>query len=166
MSKKIAYLLVVLITFLPVHLQAQSWGKASYYNSKLHGRKMASGELYHRDSMTCAHRTLPFGTKLRVRNLDNGKEVVVTVQDRGPHIKGRIIDLSKQAARELGMIGDGIINVQVMRDSPIRIPFLAYDSIPQFNFNKSKVKKPKLDIHTLEALIRGKKTDGNNQLTY
>ncbi len=127
---------------------------------------MASGELYHRDSMTCAHRTLPFGTKLRVRNLDNGKEVVVTVQDRGPHIKGRIIDLSKQAARELGMIGDGIINVQVMRDSPIRIPFLAYDSIPQFNFNKSKVKKPKLDIHTLEALIRGKKTDGNNQLTY
>ncbi len=115
---------------------AQTKGKASYYAKKFHGRRMASGEIYHRDSMYCAHRTLPFGTKLRVRNLQNEKEVVVTVQDRGPHTRGRIIDLSYSAARELDMIGHGIVTVEVRphNDLDIRIPFLPKDSIPHLDF--------------------------------
>lgn len=68
--------------------------KASYYANKFHGRKTASGALYHKDSLTCAHKTLPFGTILKVRNPRNDKEVYVKVTDRGPFIKGRTIDLS------------------------------------------------------------------------
>ena len=69
-------------------------GKASYYSNSLHGRRMSSGKAYHRDSLTCAHRTLPFGTKLRVTNPSNGREVVVEVSDRGPYSRNRVIDLS------------------------------------------------------------------------
>ena len=76
-------------------------GKASYYANKFHGRRTSDGSIYHRDSMTCAHRTLPFGTILKVRNVKNGKEVIVKVNDRGPFCKGRIVDLSYAAAREL-----------------------------------------------------------------
>jgi rare lipoprotein A len=87
-------------------------GKASYYANKFHGRRTSDGSIYHRDSMTCAHRTLPFGTILKVRNVKNGKEVIVKVNDRGPFCKGRIVDLSYAAARELGIIASGVASVE------------------------------------------------------
>ncbi len=155
MSRFFVYFLLLQIVLLPAISLAQiSEGKASFYASRFHGRKTASGEIYHRDSLTCAHRTLPFGTKLRVTNLDNGKEVVVTVSDRGPHIKGRIIDLSRQAAREIGMIGSGIANVQIKPYTDIRIPYLAYDSIPRLPFVQESKPYLKLDPSTLEAYLR------------
>ncbi len=86
---------------------AQSDGKASYYSNSLHGRKMSNGERYDRNAFTCAHKTLPFGTRLKVTNPQNGKEVEVRVTDRGPYAHGRIIDLSYAAVRELGMIASG-----------------------------------------------------------
>ncbi len=89
--------------------------KASFYADKFHGRKTASGALYHRDSLTCAHKTLPFGTLLRVRNPKNDKEVIVKVTDRGPFVKGRTIDLSYAAAKEIGMIGHGVASVFIMK---------------------------------------------------
>ncbi len=89
-------------------------GYASYYNSKFNGRKTASGEFYNEDEFTAAHRTLPFGTKLLVRNLNNNKTVVVRVNDRGPFVKGRILDLSLAAAKELGMISSGVVEVEVI----------------------------------------------------
>ena len=91
-------------------------GKASYYSNSLHGRRMSSGKTYHRDSLTCAHRTLPFGTKLRVTNPSNGREVVVEVSDRGPYSRSRVIDLSYAAARELGIIAHGVkyVNIEVL----------------------------------------------------
>lgn len=80
-------------------------GIASYYGGKFHGRKTASGDTFNQNEMTCAHRTLPFGTKLEVTNPSNGKEVDVVVNDRGPFKKNRVLDLSKAAARKLGITG-------------------------------------------------------------
>ena len=96
-----------------VFAQKVSTGKASYYGNSFHGRKTSDGSVYHRDSLTCAHRTLPFGTMLKVRNVSNGREVIVTVNDRGPFVKGRIVDLSYAAAEEIGMLGSGVARVEV-----------------------------------------------------
>lgn len=89
------------------------YGMASYYSDKFQGKKTASGEIYNRWEYTCAHRTLPFGTKLKITNLENKKSVVVRVNDRGPHIRERIIDLSYVAARDIGMLDKGIVRVKI-----------------------------------------------------
>ncbi len=88
-------------------------GTASYYAEEFHGRKTSSGEVYSRRRLTAAHRKLPFGTRLRVTNLANGRRVVVRVNDRGPFRKGRILDLSLAAARELGMVRAGLARVRI-----------------------------------------------------
>jgi rare lipoprotein A len=88
-------------------------GIASYYGGRFHGRKTASGERFNQNAMTAAHKTLPLGTKVRVTNLRNGETVDVKINDRGPYIKGRIIDLSKGAARRLGMIRSGTAKVRL-----------------------------------------------------
>ena len=75
-------------------------GNATYYSDRWHGRRTADGSAYNKDSLTCAHRTLPFGTLLHVRNPKNGKVVVVKVTDRGPYRRNTIIDLSKAAAQQ------------------------------------------------------------------
>lgn len=95
--------------------QSLQEGEASYYAHKFHGRKTASGERFDNNAMTAAHRTLPFGTKVRVTNSNNGKSVVVRINDRGPFIKGRIVDLSRESARRIGMIGPGIAPVTVCK---------------------------------------------------
>jgi len=88
-------------------------GTASYYAEKFHGKKTASGEFYDKHKFSAAHRTLAFGTNVRVTNLANNKSVVVTINDRGPHTKNRIIDLSYEAARKIGMIKSGTAKVRV-----------------------------------------------------
>ena len=93
--------------------QYKATGKASFYAEKFHGRLTASGEVFHRDSMTCAHKNLPFNTLLEVTNLRNGEKTVVRVNDRGPFKAGRIIDLAPAAARKLGMEGAGVTEVKV-----------------------------------------------------
>lgn len=87
--------------------QAIGAGVASYYGRKFHGRRTASGETFDMNQMTAAHRTLPFGSKLRVTNPANGRSVVVRVNDRGPFHGNRVIDVSRAAATELGLIGPG-----------------------------------------------------------
>lgn len=82
-------------------------GKASWYGRRFHGRRTASGERFDMNELTAAHPTLPFGTRVLVRNLRNGREVVVRINDRGPHVKRRIIDLSKAAAEMLGLVQTG-----------------------------------------------------------
>jgi rare lipoprotein A len=93
-------------------------GYASFYHDKFEGRKTSSGEKFRQKKMTCAHPTLPFGTKLRVTNLANEKEVIVTVTDRGPYSSGRIIDLSRAAAKELDFINVGHtkVKIEVVKD--------------------------------------------------
>jgi rare lipoprotein A (peptidoglycan hydrolase) len=90
-------------------------GIASFYghNDGFHGGKTASGERYDKNSMTAAHRTAKFGTRMRVTNLSNGKSVVVRINNRGPYIRGRVIDLSVAAARQLGFFSRGITRVRV-----------------------------------------------------
>jgi rare lipoprotein A len=90
-------------------------GVASYYAHKYHGRTTASGERFDMNDLTAAHKTLPFGTRVRVTNLDNGKTVTVRVNDRGPFVKGRVIDLSLAAAKKIDMVNAGLANVEVRR---------------------------------------------------
>lgn len=88
-------------------------GVASFYANKFHGRQTANGEIFDNGAMTAAHKTLEFGTIVRVTNRRNGREVVVRINDRGPWIKGRVIDLSRAAAREIGMIRRGTARVDI-----------------------------------------------------
>lgn len=89
-------------------------GIASWYGKKFHGRKTSSGEVYNMYAMTAAHKTLPLGTWVRVRRLDNGKQIDVRVNDRGPFVHGRIIDLSYTAAKEMDMVGPGTARVEIV----------------------------------------------------
>jgi len=88
-------------------------GKASYYADKFNGRKTANGETFRNSKKTAAHKTLPFGTVVKVTNLRNGRSVKVRINDRGPFVAGRHIDLSKKAARKIGMVQEGVGNVKM-----------------------------------------------------
>ncbi len=93
-------------------------GVASWYGEEFHGRPTSSSEIYDMHDMTAAHRTLPFGTLVSVTNLENGRSAVVRINDRGPFVRGRIIDLSYAAARVLGIVGPGTarVRVEVLKD--------------------------------------------------
>ena len=88
-------------------------GLASYYGSEFHGSATATGRVYDERELTAAHRSLPFGTRVRVTNIASGRSVVVTITDRGPFVRGRIIDVSRKAARELGFLRSGVARVRV-----------------------------------------------------
>ena len=95
-------------------LASTETGIASIYSDE----RTANGEYAHADALTAAHRTLPFGTKVKVTNIGNGQSVIVRINDRGPYIKGRIIDLSLAAAKTLRMIGRGLIRVTAIQEPP------------------------------------------------
>lgn len=86
-------------------------GRVSWYGSNSHGRKTASGKKFDMNDLTAAHKTLPFGTKVKLRNPNNGKEVTITITDRGPFVKSREFDLSKAAFKQLGNLGKGTLNI-------------------------------------------------------
>lgn len=88
-------------------------GFASYYGNEFQGRKTANGEIYDSSKLTAAHKTIPFGTLVKVTNLKNNKSVIVKINDRGPFVEGRIIDLSYAAARQIDMLWDGVVQVEV-----------------------------------------------------
>jgi len=93
--------------------RSEEVGLASYYGREHDGRRTASGEMFDMNEMTAAHRTLPFGTRVRVTDLANGRQVTVRINDRGPFRRGRIVDLSYAAARKLGIVGRGVAKVRV-----------------------------------------------------
>lgn len=97
-------------------------GKASYYYGRWIGRKTANGEIYRVNDVTAAHKTLPFNTMVRVTNLQNGKEVIVRINNRGPYVRGRIIDLSLAAARQIEMTKAGVVPVklEVLKRVPVQ----------------------------------------------
>ena len=109
---KLVLLLSCLFTASCAHKITET-GVASYYADKFQGRQTANGETFKQRKRTAAHRTLPFGTKVTVINLSNGKRVKVRINDRGPFAKGRIIDLSKKAAKKIGMVESGVANVEI-----------------------------------------------------
>jgi rare lipoprotein A len=106
----------------PPRIGATEKGIASWYGHPYHGRRAANGEIYDMEKLTAAHRTLPFDTWVRVRNLKNQRAVDVRIQDRGPFIDGRIIDLSRAAARQIEMIGPGLAEVRLTIIAPPRHP--------------------------------------------
>ena len=141
-NQMVRTLLVVLcsLCFCPVWTQSMQHGKASYYSKTWTGRMTANGERLHHDSMTCAHRYYPFGTLLRVTNLNNGKRVDVRVTDRGPYRRGRIIDLSWGAAKAIGMIASGIATVTVERLYEPTVPFkLEEDTLPRLEIEMADI---------------------------
>ena len=138
--RRFIILLFAIATSFTALAQTQS-GKASFYSKKFTGRKTANGERLHHDSLTCAHKTYPFGTLLKVTNPENGVHVIVKVTDRGPYVKGRIIDLSVRAAKELGIIAQGIAPVIVERYDESIIPFKPAENIDL----------PELDLGTNEG---------------
>ena len=98
---------------LPPEPRALQTGKASWYGDAHHGRKTASGETFDMNALTAAHRTLPLGTRVLVTNLANGRSIEVRINDRGPMVSDRIIDLSFAAARALGGVGAGVLRVRI-----------------------------------------------------
>ena len=138
--RRFIILLFAIATSFTALAQTQS-GKASFYSKKFTGRKTANGERLHHDSLTCAHKTYPFGTLLKVTNPENGVHVIVRVTDRGPYVKGRIIDLSVRAAKELGIIAQGLAPVIVERYDESIIPFKPAENIDL----------PELDLGTNEG---------------
>ena len=122
---RIFFVVIIILNsqFSILNSQSIQSGKASFYARKFSGHRTASGERLHHDSLTCAHRSYPFGTMLKVYNPANGRSVVVRVTDRGPFIRGRIIELSWRAAKELGIIAQGVAMVTVQKADMTIVPF-------------------------------------------
>ena len=134
-------------------------GKASYYSKRATGARTSSGERIHHDSLTCAHRTHPFGTLLRVTNEANGKEVVVRVTDRGPFGHGRIIDLSHAAARKLGILSKGVAVVKVEPVHKNKVPFLPEaEEAPEIDFEVTEYVLPENGVLHLPKKAKHKPT--------
>ena len=150
---------------------AQQRGKATYYSKRATGARTSSGIRLHHDSLTCAHRTYPFGTKLLVKNLSNGKEVIVTVTDRGPYGRGKIIDLTYEAARRIGMLSAGVATVEVTKYNENKgIPYALEDSkLPEFDFGANDLDDgtgqdvPVWQREKKEKGAKGKNTTGSGK---
>lgn len=143
MKKRNTLLVILAILSLALVCAQTQTGKASFYSKRASGSRTSSGERLHHDSLTCAHRTYPFGTMLRVTNERNGKSVIVRVTDRGPHGRGRIIDLSYRAASELGIIAQGVAVVKVERMNTSRVPYkLEKESLPELDFEVTEYMLP------------------------
>ena len=109
--KKLFLIIFSLLTLVSFTINEVT-SKASYYNDKHNGRKTASGEVFYNSNLTAAHRTFKFGTKVQVTNVLNDKSVIVRINDRGPFVKGRDLDLSKAAFKQIASIGTGVIKVK------------------------------------------------------
>ncbi|HPI21501.1 MAG TPA: septal ring lytic transglycosylase RlpA family protein [Candidatus Kapabacteria bacterium] len=88
-------------------------GLASFYSDEFEGRQTANGEIYNKNKFTAAHKTISFGTKIKIRNLQNNLTTIVVINDRGPFVQGRVIDLSRAAAEQIGMIQQGVVEVEI-----------------------------------------------------
>lgn len=144
---------------------AQQRGKATFYTRKWDGRKTASGERLYNDSLVCAHKTHKFGTLLKVKNPANGKECVVKVIDRGPYVKGRIIDLSIRAARELGILSQGVAVVEVsVYKPPTEVPYKpeAID-LPEIELELESTTGESIVPQWQDSVVVGKKNANHGQ---
>jgi rare lipoprotein A len=164
-NKIVLTTLALLFGYTSLEAQTQR-GTASYYSKRWTGRKTANGERLHHDSLTCAHKTYPFGTLLKVTNPANGLSVIVKVTDRGPYSKGRVVDLSVRAAKELGIIAQGIAPVIVERYDNSIVPFKPAEiEMPEFDIgtNEGSDSKPLwLELKNLE-MQKNKEQEQNAQ---
>jgi rare lipoprotein A len=110
---RISFFVVVFLSLISFSFAQVQTGKASFYADKFDGSPTASGEKYRKSKFTAAHKTLPFGTRIRVTNLSNNETVEVVVNDRGPYVENRVIDLSRAAAEKLGFVNQGLADVRL-----------------------------------------------------
>jgi rare lipoprotein A len=152
-------------------------GKASFYADKFEGHPTASGQKYHSNKMTAAHKTLPFGTRVRVTNLANNASVEVVINDRGPYVENRIIDLSKAAAEKLGFVNQGLADVRLevidagdgKRSDPIKtVDHVMVEDKEFYNLEISRF-KPKgfgVQIGTYQELVNLMRLSDNLKNSY
>ncbi len=157
MVKKLIFILFALLSLTTSAQRKVQRGQATYYSRRSTGARTASGEQLHHDSLTCAHKSHPFGTLLRVTNMKNGKSTIVRVTDRGPYGHGKVIDLSYRAAREIGMLSSGIATVRVEvveKEKEKGIPYRPNEevSLPKYefglaDFKPENIKVPRKPLH-------------------
>jgi len=152
-------------------------GKASFYADKFEGSPTASGEKYRASKLTAAHKTLPFGTKVRVTNLANNESVVVTINDRGPFVEGRIIDLSKSAAERLSFFNQGTAEVKLeivdptdgkQDTQPVAVDHVVVEDKETYQFDIKRVNPTGygLQLGTYQELVNVMKIVDNLRTTY
>lgn len=154
--------------FFALPLFAQQEGLASWYGGKFDGRLTSSGEVFDTNEKTAAHRTLPFGTIVRVVNLDNQKSTVVKINDRGPFVEGRVIDLSRAAADEIGMVAQGVarVSLEIIEIPPVKDLYLIQVGAYSLEWNADKTRQrlegegfivslEKTPIGIIRVLVRG-----------
>jgi rare lipoprotein A len=152
-------------------------GKASFYADKFEGTPTASGEKYHHHKLTAAHKTLPFGTRVRVTNLSNNESVEVVINDRGPYVENRIIDLSKSAAEKLGFVNQGLADIKLevidpgdgKTSDPIKtVDHVLVEENEFYNFEIARL-KPKgfgVQIGTYQELVNLMRLSDNLKNSY
>jgi rare lipoprotein A len=163
MKKLIALILFMACTAVWSHAQTQT-GKASFYADRFEGQPTASGEKYKKNKLTAAHKTLPFGTKVRITNIANGNTVEVVINDRGPYVDGRIVDVSLEAAEQLGFVSQGITDVKLevidagdgkTKSQPVTIDNVTVDEKEYYDFEITRL-NPKgfgIQIGTYQELV-------------
>jgi len=148
--------------------QKEEIGKAGYYADSLHGRKTSSGEPYDKYAFTCAHKTLPFGTKIKVTRLDNNRSVVVRVNDRGPSVEGYVVDLSRAAAEEIDLIKIGVtrVKVEIIEEVTVGRVGAETDGKPALLTQKNNTKPVSPTQHSKELQPAGiKEVSGGEKMT-
>ncbi len=168
---------LLFIFFATASLAQVQTGKASFYADKFEGAPTASGEKYRHNKLTAAHKTLPFGTKIKVTNLANDLSVEVVVNDRGPYVEGRVLDLSKAAAEQLGFLNQGLADVKIevldagtgKVSDPIRtIDHVTVDEKEFYEFEITRL-KPKgfgVQIGTYQELVNLMRLSDNLKNSY
>lgn len=171
-------LFTIAFSFLAASAFAQiQTGKASFYADKFDGKPTASGEKYRHNKLTGAHKTLPFGTKVRITNMANNESVEVTINDRGPYVEDRIIDLSKAAAEKLGFVSQGLAEVKLevidAGDGKTSDPARTIDNVTvdekefyEFEIERSKPKGFAVQIGTYQELVNLMRLSDNLKNSY
>ena len=146
--RKLLSFFLILFCVAGGYAQVQT-GKASFYADKFEGSRTASGQKYKRNKLTAAHKTLPFGTKVKVTNLANNESVIVVINDRGPYVEGRVIDLSRAAAEKLRFVSQGLADVRIevvdpgdgkTKQTEIRIDNVAVDEKEYYELRVNRLK--------------------------
>jgi len=171
------YLLLILLTTSLTSFAQTQTGKASFYADKFEGSTTASGEKYKHSKLTAAHKTLPFGTVVRVKNLSTNETVDVVINDRGPYVDGRIIDVSKSAAEKLGFVNKGLAEVEIevidagdgkgkIQTGPISNVSVDEKEFYDFEISRLKPKGFAVQIGTYQELVNLMRLSDNLKNSY
>ncbi len=165
MRKALQFALFALVMTMCTTLEAQdNIGIASYYSDSFQGRETANGESYDKNKLTAAHKTLAFGTYVKVTRLDNKRSVTVRINDRGPYIRGRIVDLSRKAAEALDLINDGHANVKIEVVSAGEASAARTNKAPETSIEAPEIEKPRIETASTPSSYEATPVEKKNPL--